>query len=187
MRTITLSVVLGLMASGPMASPAFSQPQRDAVSSTLSPEAAAAVFDDAVITACIPAVAGSGIPVAARGKLQATSDAATRRQSGASSDEAVWDVLAGKGVVTIHEKPGRCVVSVYGPPAIATISTLANLLANSNFERLVNTTQSAGFGQTLTRTDGGKRMMIVLTGSDPGMPGHQSQFSVIRATVFSAP
>jgi hypothetical protein len=47
MRTIALSVVLGLMTSGPMVGPASSEPQRDAVSSTLSPEAAAAVFDDA--------------------------------------------------------------------------------------------------------------------------------------------
>jgi hypothetical protein len=175
---ITIAAVLS-------AAPAVAQ--RDAVSSTLSPEAAAAVFDDAVITACVPAVAAGGMPAAARAKLQATSDAVTRRQSGAGADEAVWDVLAGKGVVTIHEKPGRCVVSVYGPPAMATISTLANLLANSNFERLASTSQANGFGQTLTRTEGGKRMMIVLTGSDPGMPGHQSRFSVIRATVFSAP
>jgi hypothetical protein len=174
----------GLAVALILTAPAFAQ--REAVSSTLSPEAAAAVFDDAVITACVPAVAAGGMPAAARAKLQATSDAVTRRQSGAGADEAVWDVLAGKGVVTIHEKPGRCVVSVYGPPAMATISTLANLLANSNFERLANAPPPNGFGQTLTRAEGGKRMMIVLTGSDPGMPGHQSRFSVVRATVFSA-
>jgi hypothetical protein len=99
----------------------------------------------------------------------------------------VWDVMAGKGVVTVHEKAGRCVVSVYGPPAGTTISTLANLLANSRFERLASAQPPEGFSQTLTRAEGGKRVIVVLSGSDPGAPGHQSRFSVVKATVFSTP
>lgn len=167
-----------------LAAPAFAQ--RDAISLTLSPEAAAAAFDDAVIAICIPAVSQGAIPAAVRGRLQQTNDAATRKQAGAAADETVWDVMAGKGVVTVHEKPGRCVVSVYGPPAMATISDLAKFLVDADFERLAAAPPPNGFGQTLTRTAGGKRLMVVLKGSDPGMPGHQSRFSVITATVFSA-
>jgi len=175
-----------LAAAAMLASPALSEPQRDAVSKTLSPEAAAAAFNDVVITACIPAVTSGALPAAARSKLQATSDAGMRKQSGAAPDENVWDVTAGKGVVTVHEKPGRCVTSVYGPPAIGTIATLANLLTHSGFERLVGGAAPEGFSQTLIRTEAGKQVTVVLWGSDPGMPGHESRFSVVKATVFSA-
>jgi hypothetical protein len=182
-RGLVVAVVAGIGAS---IAPANAQ--RDAISSTLSPEAAAAAFDDAVIAVCIPTVSQGAIPTPVRGRLQQTTDAATRKQAGAAADETVWDVMAGKGVVTVHEKPGRCTVSVYGPPAMATIMDLAKLLTNSNFERLAGAAAPPnGFGQTLTHTAGGKRLMVVLKGSDPGMPGHQSRFSVITATVFSAP
>lgn len=180
-RFLTISVVACISASF---APALAQ--RDAISSTLSPEAAAAVFDDAVVAVCIPAVSQGAVPAAVRGKLQQTKDAATRKQVGAADDETVWDVMAGKGVVMIHEKPGRCTVSVYGPSAMTTIADLAKLLVNSKFERLAAAPPPNGFGQTMTRTEGGKRLMVVLKGSDPGMPGHQSRFSVITATVFSA-
>jgi hypothetical protein len=185
MRFRTIAA-LALIAAIPMAGdPALAQTPREAVSSTLSPEAAAAVFNDAVTSVCVPAVAGGGIPAGVRAKLQATTDPATRKQSGAAADETVWDVVAGKGVVTIRERPGRCVVSVYGPPASATIQALAQQLVGSGFERLAAGAPPNGFGQTLMRT-GGKRMMATLAGSDPGMPGHQSRFSVVTATVFSA-
>jgi hypothetical protein len=184
MRFRFLAISIAACAGASFA-PAFAQ--RDAISSTLSPEAAAAAFDDAVIAVCIPAVSQGAVPAAVRGKLQQTSDAATRKQAGAAADETVWDVMAGKGVVTVHEKPGRCIVSVYGPSAGATIADLAKLLVNSKFERLAGSAAPNGLGQTLTRTADGKRLMVVLKGSDPGMPGHQSRFSVITATVFSAP
>lgn len=178
---------LALFAATSMAgSPAFAQAQREAVSATLSPEAAAAVFNDAVTSVCVPAVASGAIPAGARAKLQATADPATRKQSGAAADEAVWDVMAGKGVVTIREKSGRCVVSVYGPPAPATIRALAQQLVAAGFERLAGGASPNGLGQNLTGVIGGKSMMVTLSGSDPGMPGHQSRFSVVTATVFSA-
>lgn len=165
-------------------SPAFAQ--RDAVSSTLSPEAAAAAFNDAVISICIPAAAQGAVPAAVRGKLQQTSDAATRRQAGAAADEMVWDVMAGKGVVTVHEKPGRCTVSVYGPPAASTISGLARLLTGSKYERLAGIAAPNGLGQTLTGAENGKRLMVTLKATEPGEADHRSRFSVITATVFSA-
>jgi hypothetical protein len=162
--------------------------QREAISPTLSPEAAASVFNDAVLSVCVPAVSQGAIPAAARGRLRQTADAATRQQAGAAADETVWDVMAAKGVVTVHEKPGRCTVSVYGPPANKAIGDLANLLVSSGFERLAGAAAPPnGLGQTLIGADGGKRLMVVLKGSDPGMPGHQSRFSVTTATVFSAP
>lgn len=175
---LLIAAVVGL------AAPAFAQ--REAVSATLSPEAAAAVFNDAVVAICVPAVASGAIPADARAKLRATTDPATRKQSGAAADEAVWDVMAGKGVVTIREKSGRCVVSVYGPPAATTIRALAQQLVAAGFERLAGGASPNGLGQNLTGAVGGKSMMVTLSGSDPGMPGHQSQFSVVTAAVFSA-
>ena len=100
--------------------------QRDAVSADLSPEAAAEVFKRTLLDVCVPAAAGGGVsamPAAQAGKLRTTNDAATRKQAGASPDDTVWDVMDGKGVVTIHERKGRCVVSVYGPPAVKTIAS----------------------------------------------------------------
>jgi hypothetical protein len=175
---ITIAAILA-------AAPAVAQ--REAISATLSPEAANAAFNDAVITACIPAVSGNGmggIPAPARAKFAPTNDVGTRKQAGAAADETVWDALGAKGVVTIHEKRGRCVVSVYGPPAAPAIIGLAGVLSSTHgFERLVGT---GGPEQSLTKTSGGKRLMVQLKGSEPGMPGHASRFTVITATVFAA-
>jgi hypothetical protein len=70
---------------------------------------------------------------------------------------------------------------------MSTVITLAGLLAGPphNFERLASAPPPSGFCQTLTRTDGGRRIMAVLSGADPGTPGHESRFSVVTATVFS--
>jgi hypothetical protein len=176
MRPIALALCAGLLA-GPAAA------QRDAISPSLSPEAAAGAFSDAVTSICIPAVEGGGVsalPASAKAKVQASGDADTRQQVGAAADENVWDVASAKGVVLIREKRGRCVVSVYGPPVVPTILNVAQRLSADGFERLVQAPPPNGFGQTLS----GKGMMIQLNGSEPGMPGHRSRFSVVTATVF---
>lgn len=160
--------------------------QREAISPSLSPEAAVDAFSDAVTSICIPAVEGGGVsalPAPAKAKVQASSDANTRQQVGAAADENVWDVVSAKGVVLIRDKRGRCVVSVYGPPVVPTILNVAQGLSAQGFERLVQAPPPSGFGQTLS----GKGMMIRLNGSEPGMPGHRSRFSVVTATVFASP
>ena len=186
MRIAMLALVAGLAAA-----PASAQTPREAISSGLSPEAAAVMFRDAVMSACVPAVAGSGVgglPQAVRGKLQASTDPEMRRQIGATAEETVWDVIAGKGVVSIHAKPGRCVVSVYGPPAMATVMSIAAALVDGpGFERLAAAPPPNGFGQSLLRVENGKRIMVTVNGSEPGMPGNKSRFSVITATVFGTP
>lgn len=181
LRRLIISAAVLLGAGAPLAIA-----QRDAVSATLSPEAAAAAFNDAVITVCVPAASQGSVPASAQSKLQKSTDATTRRQVGAAADETVWDAMAAKGVVVVHEKPGRCTVSVYGPPAGATISGLASQLANAEFERLATGVSANGLGQTLTGAPAGRKLMVTLKGSDPGMPNHQSRFSVVSATVFSA-
>jgi len=180
MRIAAITIAVCLAAAPAVA-------QREAISATLSPEAANAAFNDAVITACIPAVSGNGmggIPAPAKAKFAPTNDVETRRQAGAAADETVWDALAAKGVVTIHEKKGRCVVSVYGPPAAPAIIGLAQVLSSSHgFERLVGT---GGPEQSLQKTAGGKRLTVQLNAAEPGAPGHASRFTVITATVFVA-
>jgi hypothetical protein len=181
MRNAALAIAFGFLALPASA-------QREAISAALSPEAANAAFNDAVITACIPAVKGSGmgaLPAAARAKISPSNDIGTRKQAGAAADETVWDLLAARGVVTIHEKPGRCVVTVYGPPAMPAIVGLSQVLASHGFERLV-TSAVGGAGQTLMKSEGGKRLMVRLAASEPGMPNHASRFTVITATVFTA-
>jgi hypothetical protein len=184
MRIAAITIAAFLVAT-PAMMPVWAQ--REAISATLSPEAANAAFNDAVITACIPAVSGNGmggIPAPARAKFAPTNDVGTRKQAGAAADETVWDALSAKGVVTIHEKRGRCVVSVYGPPAAPAIIGLAGVLSSTHgFERLVGT---GGPGQSLMKSDQGKRLMVQLNASEPGMPGHASRFTVITATVFVA-
>jgi hypothetical protein len=170
-----------------VATPALAQ--RDAISSALSPEAAAAAFNDAVLNACLPAMKApmglGSLPASVKSKFSPTNDVTTRTQAGAADDEVVWDVNAARGVVTIHEKPGRCTVSVYGPAAISTIMSLAQALTGSpGFERLAS--PASGLGQTLIKTDGGRRITVQIVASEPGMPAHKSRFSVVTATVFSA-
>lgn len=184
----SIAVIAAVLASG-VALAGFAHAQRAAVSADLSPEAAAEVFRNAVLEACVPAVTGagvSGLSAAQRGKLQPTNDAETRKQAGAGPDETVWDVMDGKGVVTVREKAGRCVVSVYGPPAVPTMMSVAQgLTGGAGFERLAGGA-GGGISQTLSGSSGGKSVMVQLSGSEPGMPGHQSRFSVLTATVFVA-
>jgi hypothetical protein len=184
---IASGLVAGLMLA---ASPAAAQ--REAISPSLSPEAAATAFQDALVGTCVPAVVGGGgvsaLPAAAKAQVQSSSDANTRQQIGAAADENVWDVVSAKGVVMIREKAGRCVVSVYGPPVVPTILNVAQSLSGSaGFERLVSAPPPNGFGQSLMKVENGKRLMVQLNGSEPGMPGHRSRFSVVTATVFAAP
>ena len=185
MRPIALLLCATLSAS-PVAA------QREAISPSLSTEDAASAFQDAVLSTCVPAVAGgagvSALPAAAKARVQASSDPVTRQQLGAAADEDVWDVVSGKGVVLIREKAGRCVVSVYGPPVVPTILSVAHGLSGSpGFERLVSAPPPNGFGQSLMEIENGKRLMVQLNGSEPGMPGHKSRFSVVTATVFASP
>ena len=160
--------------------------QRNAVSVDLSPEAAAQAFKAAVVDVCVPAVSGGGVsalPAARNGKVQPTQDVETRRQAGASADETVWDVVEARGVVTLREKSGRCVVSVYGPPTSATIADATMTLLVHGFEALAG--PATGFTQALMGRSGGRRVMVQLSGVEPGSPGHQSKFSVVTATVFA--
>lgn len=164
---------------------ALAQSERSAVSPSLSPEDAGEAFERAVIDVCVAGL-GDGTRVAdlpAAEMLSRTSDPQTRQQAGAADDETVWDVDAARGVVTVREKAGRCAVSVYGPPAAPTMILLAAKLADEGFSRMA-TSSTGGVSQSLHREQGGRQVQVILTGSDPGSPGHSSRFSVVTATVF---
>lgn len=170
----------------------FAEPalaQRPAVSAELSPEMAAEVFKRTVMEVCVPAAAGGGVgalAAAKRGGLVRSDDPATRKQAGAGAADTVWDVTEGKGVVTVHEKPGRCVVSVYGPEALKTIASVAQAMeAAPGFERLAGSPPPDGLAQSMFFSSGGRSMIVQLKGAEPGTPGHQSRFSVVTATVFA--
>jgi hypothetical protein len=158
--------------------------QRAAISPDLSPEDAAAAFTSAVLDSCLPAVA-QGKPVAdiAGARIVSTSDAETRRQAGAAPGDAVWDVAAARGVVTVSETAGRCTVQVYGPPAAPTLMALAQRLKapDQGFESMM--AAGGGLSQTLMRGDGAARVLVTIKGAEPGMPNHSSRFSVVSASV----
>ncbi|HVY89547.1 MAG TPA: hypothetical protein VG942_11810 [Hyphomonadaceae bacterium] len=180
MRIAGLALVAAMFAGPALA-------QREAISPSLSPEAAAEAFEDAVVAICVPAVTATGVqglPAAVKARISPTNDVETRKQAGAAADETVWDVAAAKGVVTIHEKAGRCVASVYGPAAGPTMVTLTRMISAAGFEPLAGPGRIGAMEQTLMKQAGGKRVMVVLNGSEPGMPGHRSKFSVVTATVF---
>ena len=175
------AVVLALLFAAP------AHAQRDAVSADLSPEIAGQVFSRTVAEICVPAVSGysiSGVAAARDGKLRPTQDAETRKQAGAEPDETVWDVMDGKGVVTVREKAGHCVVSVYGAPAKAAVDGVTQALASVPGARGIRT---APDGELKTRTTfevGPRPVVVQVLGSEPGSPGHQSKFSVVTATVL---
>jgi hypothetical protein len=177
----------GLALLAAIAGPALAQ--QPAISPSLSPEQAAAAFEDAVMNGCVAGVAsgrraGSG---AFAGKLLANASAEARAQVGAASDEAVFDVEAARGVVAMKEKDGRCAVSVYGPPASDTVMAVVGKLTDQGFERLASAPSPNGLRESLTKTEGGKRLQVTIGGSEPGMPGHRSRFSVTTVTVFATP
>lgn len=157
--------------------------QRAAISPDLSPADAAAAFETAVREVCIPAVSQGRRPTTLPGYIL-TNTAEARRQAGAAADEQVWESIGARGVVTIAEKAGRCTVQVYGPPAAATVMALGQAVAGSGagFERLMGA--GGGISQTLMAETGDRRVQVIIRGSDPGSPGHQSRFSVTTATVF---
>lgn len=171
--------------------PIFAQSAlRAAVSPTLTPAAAQEAFTRTVIEGCIAAVASGGrLSGAMNDALSANADADTRRQAGAADEDAVYDVVSARGVVTAHDRPGRCVVTVYGPAAAPTLTALAQRLTQSDqdFERLAATQTATGLGASLFKLAGERRVQVTLSGSEPGMPGHQSRFSVVTATIFATP
>ena len=167
MRPVVLALAALLAASPGLA-------QREAISSALSPEAVAGVFRNAVVDVCVPAVTGGGLralPEAQRGKLQLTTDPDMRRQAGALPDETVWDVMAARGVVTIRERKGRCVVSAYGAAARETIAATAQALVGPpGFQRMAQPVISAnGLAETLSFSSDGRAVIAQLSGSEPGM------------------
>jgi hypothetical protein len=189
MRRLAIAVVAVALVSG---APGLAQAGlHEAISPNLSPQAVAAAFEDAVVEVCAPAViAGqrlSALP-SARARVVAATDPDAARQVGAEVGDGVWEVIAARGVVRIREHGGRCVVSAYGPPAAATLAQVARRLAASGegFERLV-ARPGPGVNESLIRTSGGARVQAILSGSEPGMPGHKSRFSVLTATVFVGP
>jgi hypothetical protein len=162
----------------------------EAISSNLSPQDVAKAFEDAVVEVCAPAVIGGhGLAVlspAARARVFPLIEPDARRQVGAEAADGVWEVSAARGVVRIHEHGGRCVVTAYGPPAAATLVQVARRLAASGqgFERLV-ATPGRGAAESLVRKKDGSRVQVRLAGSEPGMAGNKSRFSVLTATIFA--
>jgi hypothetical protein len=193
MRMLHQSLALALLATSiGFGASAFAQ-DRSAISPELSPEEAAAAFEEALIEICLPAISegirAAQLPAEARSLVQVNRDPAAREEVGALPEETVWDVTAAMGVVRVHETQGRCTVSAYGPPAAATLSAIARDMAEGpeKFERLASTPGRSGLAQSLYRKGERKRVQVVLDGSEPGMPGHSSRFSVMSATVFATP
>lgn len=166
---------------------------RAAVSSRLTTDDVAAAFADAVVKVCAPAVLSgrrlSALDAETRRMVAATNDPAARQQAGAEKADQVWDVLAGRGVVTIAEREGRCTVSAYGPPAAPALAAAAERLEASGqgFERLFATPNSSSVNEALVHAAPGHRVQATMTGAEPGMPNHRSRFSVISATIFAMP
>jgi hypothetical protein len=164
----------------------------EAISPNLSQRDVATAFEDAVVEICAPAVTSgrglSALPPPVRACIATATDPEAGRQVGAEPGDSVWEVVAGKGVVRIREHAGRCVVSAYGPPAAPTLAQVARRLAGSGqgFERLI-ATPGPGAAESLVRKSGGSRVQVTLSGSEPGMQGNKSRFSVLTATVFAGP
>ncbi|MBI1360161.1 MAG: hypothetical protein GC155_07740 [Alphaproteobacteria bacterium] len=181
-----LSGLLGVLGAG---MPGLAQsPLSPAISPDLSPQDVAAAFEDAVVDICIPAVIEARRPgsLGLGTRIAVATGADARGQSGAEPGDTVWDVAAARGVVLIHEHEGRCVVTAYGPPAAGTLSETAARVtgAGLGFEQLA-ATPGRSVDLSLLRAGGGKRVQVLLNGSEPGMPGHRSRFSVLKATVFA--
>jgi hypothetical protein len=191
MRCAGLIAAIALASASAFAqTPAAKGVLREAISPSLSPEDAADAFDDAAINGCIASVA-SGMRINQAGyaaNVTINENADARSQAGAAGDETVFDVIAGKGVVSVKDKPGRCSVSVYGPAASGVVMALARkLAAEEQFERLASAPSPNGYAEQLTKTASGKKLMVTIRGSEPGMPGHKSRFSVTTLTVFTMP
>jgi hypothetical protein len=177
-----------------LAAPAMAQGGlREAIPSQLAPADAERLFEAAVSKVCVAAV-GQGVRVAqlpldAREGFTVARDPLTRAEVGAGPEETVWQAVEAGRVVTIREAAGRCTVLTYGPPAALSLSKLAGQLAGETetFERLMTVPGRTGLAQSLFRRTPGRRVQVMLDGSEPGMPGHRSQFSVLSATVFSTP
>jgi hypothetical protein len=159
--------------------------QAPAISPDLSPEVASAAFEDAVLNGCVKAVASStriGQLADMKGKVQASNDQERRHQVAAGDEDAVWDVVAARGVVIIKDSDGRCSVMVYGPRAAPAMMALSQKLVAAGFTRMA----SSGVGrQSLMRAAGGKRIQATIAAIEPGSPGNQSRFPVITASFFA--
>jgi len=165
---------------------------RDAIPARVEPADAERQFVDAIKTVCIPAVEQgvrvAQLPVETRAGFVVSRDAMTRREVGASPEETVWVSATAGRVVSVRERQGACTVQTYGPAAAAALARLAgNMGGADGFERLATVPGRTGLSQSLFKKVRGKRVQVMLDGSEPGMPGHRSQFSVLSATVFPTP
>jgi hypothetical protein len=183
MRRPVLALLAAMAASSAHA-------QRTAVSAGLSPEAAADAFVRTVLDVCVPAIAGNGVSslaVAREGRVQPTHDAATRRQAGAKPEDTVWDVAAARGVVTVRESDGDCVVAVYGPPVGSTLTSLKGSVSLGGMAARVWMEGDDPVQLEMLGKINGKPVRVTAEGANPGAPGHESRFSVTTATVTAAP
>ncbi len=173
----------GLTVLGLMLAVIPAHAQRAAISPDLSPADAAAAFEAMVVDGCLAAVASGGrvSDTSISSHVTAAQDSETLRQAGAAPGDTVWDVSAARGVVTVRESGGRCIVQVYGPPAPGTVSALARRLKEQGFEALASA--GGGLSQTLLRGEGASRVQVTVQGAEPGGANHPSRFSVISATV----
>lgn len=191
MWKLAFAALAASTAIGTAAAQSPAAPHRPAVSISLSPQVASEVFAETVADICVAAIEQgrrvNALPNAKIDTLNRSLDPKIRQQSGASDKETVWEVKSARGVVLIRERENRCAVSVYGPPANPTLMAAVQTIVSSGsgFQRMV-TPAGKGPTQSLRRpAKGGKpAIQVMVSGSDPGMPGHKSRFSVVTATVF---
>ena len=104
-----------------------------------------------------------------------------------AQEQLDWIVGECEEIANVEVRPAmeQRTMTLLMAPKPAVMQKVAQALTGAaGFQRLAS--PASGVGQTLQAASNGRSVMVQLAGSDPGMVGHQSRFSVVTATVFVA-
>lgn len=177
MRRAALGLALGVAAAAP------------AAGQGVRPEDVAQGFVEGVVLCAEARVEDGVIGDLDPARLAALRPAAAAARDflGIPDEAEAYEVVAGGGVVIVHETAeGRCQVEAYGPRVAPTFAFAFEALVNGppRFDQTANELTSAAYIRRFERRmDDGDRVRIVLDGGEPGMEGRLFRFPMLLGLV----
>jgi hypothetical protein len=127
------------------------------------------------------------LPQTARAGLTPSPEEQKKGMLGSDAGAQAWDVPPAQGIVMVYEPaPGVCKVMGYGAPVAATFGEALRRAERAfpDFHRIELKPGYDPIRMGLERSAGGKTLRIVLSGAEPGAPGHMFRFSLLTASVM---
>jgi hypothetical protein len=175
MRKVLIAAILALFTSAPTTA-----------AQNLTADDVAAAYVEAVSICARAKVAGVGIAQLPSEDRVRVAEAAPgmRGLAQAPADRPVWDVLSARGIVVIAEPTdAQCDVTAYGPRVRPVFDRTAGALTEAGFVEVETRQDPSSILRAFERTEGERRVRVLLDGGEPGMPGRTFRFPMLLAFV----